>query len=670
MTAPGSNETPLDRDGPPTSRTIDAGVVSHNDEGRIERSVRSLLDQRLPAGYGWGHIWIVASGCTDRTPEIARALAMEDGRIRLVTDPERRGKAAAIREVLHRAEADEVVLLNSDAIARAGAVAALLARGVGRTAPYAVMARPVLDGESGVEWSRTLEWMWQLHHEYHLDLLEDGRGTHLSDELLLLGGPSFPPLPTGVINDGSYLAVWLRQHGGECWYAPEALVEIETPLTRVDHLRQRRRIHVGNTQVARLLGVAPSTLFHRLGTHPAVTVRTLVRLSKRPGGARYLAEIAVGELLAHALAWWDSLPPARDHVLWQRVGRSGRDRREPRPSPSSVGIDSNAGRTGTDERIRALLETSGTFATGIRLDDLVDLLPADGPATADEARRWFSAHPEVGQVDGERVLRLGTSVRDLGPRGERGVRYRIAARRLLRGELASVVPWLRCAAVSGSTAYGHPDEGDDLDLFLVTRAGALWFSLARMYLALRIARWRDRATADPPVCLNYLLDDRSAPSEFARPGGFHIAREALTADPVLGERFYGSLLASARWMDSEIPRLYARKAQPAVASTSRPAPAGVRLLNAVIFPLLAGYLQLAGLRRNRQLAREGRTDEIFRTVTRWRKLSFDSRRFDSLRERHRARPSWVGAPPSSSDAPTRPSRGGGPTARRPAADVR
>ena len=626
----------------PLPKRITGGIVAFNDESRVERSVRSLLSQELPAGYEWSHVWLVGSGCTDRTVEIGQAVAREDPRLRVLVQPTRRGKAAAIQEILDRVEGETVVLLNSDAIARAGAVSALLAKGVGKAAPFAVMARPVIAEALEGDWDKTLEWMWDLHHEYHLDLLADGRGTHLSDELLLLGGPKFPPMPEGVINDGSYLAVWLRQRGGGCWYAPEALVEIDTPLSRADHLRQRRRIHVGNFQVARLLGSPPATLPRSFWRHPVSTARTVVRMARRASGIFHLTRLAAAELFAHTLAWWDRLPPARDHVRWERIGTA--DRVAP-DLPHPVEEDDLPTATipaTVDGRIRTLLEIAELFATGLRLDELVDLLPPEAPATPEEARAWFRAHPGVGHLEGDRVFSPRRAPQNLPARRERGERYRQAARLLLEQEFAPALPWLRCVAISGSTAYGEPEAGDDLDLFVVTRAGALWLALGWTYLALRWRTLGARPRTDPPVCLNYVLDDRSAPSEFSRRSDFHVAREALMSDVVRGGDYYRSLLGSARWMSSEIPRLYTQRIQGAQSPEPDPAPIGVQILNAVAFLALAPYLQLVGLRRNRQLAREGRLEEIFRTTTRWRQLAFGSRRFDSLRERHRPLGSGLG----------------------------
>jgi poly-beta-1,6-N-acetyl-D-glucosamine synthase len=624
---------------------IAGGVVAHNDEARVERSVRSLLSQELPIGIRWSQIWLVASGCTDRTVEIARGIAEEDERVQLVVEPERRGKAAALQQVLSRAEGDALVLLNSDAVAYPGAVAALLERGRGKRAPFAVMGRPVLSPQSEGSWSETLAWMWDLHHEYHLELLENGQGTHLCDELLLLGGPEFPPVPTGVINDGSYLAVWLDRNGGSCWYAPDARVEIDVPRTRLDHLRQRRRVHVGNAQVTSMLGEPPATLPRYFWRHPVSTARRLGKLIDRPGGARSFLRIAAGEVAAHALALWDRFPPAKDHVRWSRIAPGGPA--SPGPTAAAVPV-AREPRAYVDQRVRALVGAASRFDAGIPVREFLQLLPKDGPATSAELSEWLTSHPETARIEQDMVLPTSGRLDDLPARRRRAEEFEAFAQRLISRELGPLRTIVRTAAVSGSTAYGAPEDGDDLDLFVVTRTGALWFFLAAAYLRLRFRPREDRGPDVPRVCLNFVLDEASASREMSVRQGLLIAREALTARPVVGAGYYAQLLGTASWMAEELPRLYRQRASDEPLARAAPAALGVRLLNTLLFPVVATYLQIAGILRNRELARQRRPEDQFVTLTQLHELSFRSQQFEWLRAAHEASPDTAASGPAPS----------------------
>jgi glycosyltransferase involved in cell wall biosynthesis len=621
----------------PGPLTLAGGVVAYNEEPHLRTAVRSLIDQKLPPGVDWGEIWVVASGCTDRTVEVAHALAAEEPRVRVVVESDRGGKARALRQVFQRASGDALVLLNSDARAEPGAVGQLVRTAAGKEAPFAVMARPVVPQQASGRWAGTFRWMWQLHHEFHSELLARGAGTHLSDELLLVSLPSVSPIPDGIINDGSYLAVWLSQHRGGRWYAADARVSIEVPETVRDHLHQRRRIHVGNSQVTSVLREPPATIQRQFFERPAETARLVGRMIAREGGFQHFARLATWEVASHALAAWDRLPPRRDHIRWRRIRSPAALGGATTPPTESFGPGGHSDAPAKlERRVTTVVDAAAQFGTGVRLPELLRLLPDDAPATIPEVRSWLETRPHLARLDGDSAFSPDTEKELEQERMERGVRYLASARALFAGPLRGALGWSRCACVTGSVAYGMPQRGDDLDLFVVTRKGGLWWFLAYAYLTLRLERWKHPGIAEPPPCFNFVLDDCEALEEFSHGQGFLFAREALTAQPVQGDGYYRGLLAESPWMREEIPRLYAEKNPAAFASVarSRPAPFLVRLLSLAVFPGLAAYLQLAGLRRDSGFRRASMTDHRFRTDTKWRRLAFASRKFDRLRERY------------------------------------
>ncbi len=324
---------------PPPALRLTGGIVAFNEERGIGRAIDSLLGQRLPEGIVWDRVWVVASGCEDRTEEVARTAAARDPRLGLVVEPDRGGKARALGQVFRRAEGDLVVLLNADAEAAPDAVARMVAAARGHPPPFAVMARPVVPGVAESPWDRSVRLMWAIHDELHRELLGAGTGTHVADELLLVSRPGVPPLPEGIINDGSYLGAAIRRCGGSLLYAPEARVAIDVPRSLGDHLVQRRRIHVGHLQVRELLGVPPTTISRFARRDPLRAIR-LLRRTVPPGlsGAASLAGLAGAEALAAMLSLWDRGPLGRaDPVRWQRIGARAPPPR--RSGPADVRTD-------------------------------------------------------------------------------------------------------------------------------------------------------------------------------------------------------------------------------------------------------------------------------------------------------------------------------------------
>jgi poly-beta-1,6-N-acetyl-D-glucosamine synthase len=624
--------------GAASARVLAGGVVAHNEEQRLDAALRSLLEQELLPGWQWGRVWIVASGCSDRTVEVAERWTRRDPRVRLVVEADRGGKSRALGEVFRRAVGDAIVLLNADAQARPGALAALLRRSSSLSRPFAVMGQPRPAPGPDDPIHAMVRLLWALHDELHAAALADGDGTHLSDELWLLSLPLATVLPSGIINDGSYLGAWLAQHGASRRYAREAVVDTEAPRSLREHLEQRRRILAGHRQVTQQLAIPPTTFPRYALAHPRDAARLVHRayISGRHR-VRDLTLLVASELLAHTLAAWDRLPPAPDHVRWRRVGRSEPrvalppiefpadplpDRADGAPSPAIA-----------DTRLRALLEVAGEFGAGIPIEELRLLLPPDGPADTPTLRGWLADRAAVVRVDGDRAYLAGALSTDTSDRTDRAATYARAAELLLRRDLAPALPLVRCVGITGSTAYGTPRSGDDLDFFVVTRTGALWVFLAYTYLAVRL-RYRPAAVAGRPMpCFNYVLDEEVAETEFGAPRGFLFAREALVAKVVRGDDYYRSLLASAPWLGVEIPRLYGARRSDTRVPSGRPAPLALRVLNAALYLPLASYLHLVGVRRNAQLRAPNATGGAFRTVTSTRRLAFVTERFDRLTAR-------------------------------------
>ncbi len=296
------------------------GVVAHNDAPVVANAIRSLLDQRLPEGAYWQKLLVVASGCTDGT---ARSALGIDPRVEVIEEAERRGKSAALETVLSRANgATHLVLLNADAEAMPGSVAALLDAGAGRSAPWAAMPRLVApEGRPG-RFSQSIELLWELHDRFHAFVAAEGAATNLSDELLVLSAGDLPPLREGIVNDGSFIGAWLSRRGAPILYVPEGEVRIESARRFRDHVRQRARIRYGHGQVLREVGVAPMTLQRWALAHPASAIRFLWRVAQgRREGLRLLLPLAAAEGLGLAWATGSRWRPGGAPIRWPRAPR-------------------------------------------------------------------------------------------------------------------------------------------------------------------------------------------------------------------------------------------------------------------------------------------------------------------------------------------------------------
>jgi poly-beta-1,6-N-acetyl-D-glucosamine synthase len=88
--------------------------------------IEAVRSQRLKT-LAITEIVVVASGCTDRIETIARDLANRDGRIRLLSQEKRMGKASAINSYLPEAREEILVLCSADLLPGADAIEHLVA---------------------------------------------------------------------------------------------------------------------------------------------------------------------------------------------------------------------------------------------------------------------------------------------------------------------------------------------------------------------------------------------------------------------------------------------------------------------------------------------------------------------------------------------------------------
>ncbi|TLZ76714.1 MAG: hypothetical protein E6K08_05000 [Methanobacteriota archaeon] len=202
--------------------------------------------------------------------------------------------------------------------------------------------------------------------------------------------------------------------------------------------------------------------------------------------------------------------------------------------------------------------------------------------------------------------------------------------------LGRFCPWIELAGISGSTAYTGAKAEDDLDFFLVAERRRLWISLLLAMATARLLRLR--SSSSPVYCFNRIVERADCEQTFRTTREPLFAREALNLVILRGSRLYSHLLASARWMETVFPELYAmrlREAGAADEATMGRSPAAGTVANAAAFLVLGPYLWLAGIVRNAGLRRARRDKECFRTVIRPDRYATESILYDELREGYR-----------------------------------
>ena len=203
-------------------------------------------------------------------------------------------------------------------------------------------------------------------------------------------------------------------------------------------------------------------------------------------------------------------------------------------------------------------------------------------------------------------------------------------------ELVKTCPWIRLAAISGSTAYATSRPDDDVDFFLVTTRNRLWITLLIAMILARLRRLK--SPASPQFCFNRVSEDRECREEFRSVRDPLFAREALNLRVLAGQDHYRDLLSVAPWIGDIFPRLYSGLAAEDTAMETTEAVVTGRsrwwIANAIALIILAPYLMTVGPVRNHRLLRHGLELAQFHTVLRRGFFAYESNKYEVLRERY------------------------------------
>ncbi len=295
------------------------------------------------------------------------------------------------------------------------------------------------------------------------------------------------------------------------------------------------------------------------------------------------------------------------------------------------------------EALRRRIVTLATIASDhgacMSVVELSSLLPASAFRTHNSLDRFLQDDAvlkgELTFESGKVTLRGKEDLLRLGSRQSALTEDLVRSTREFTYQLRRSCPWIRLSAISGSTSFGGPNQGDDVDLFLVVDRNRVWITMALALLKARIARRRGA----PAYCINRVLDLNRCGDDFGNPNDPLVAREALTLFVLSGQAYYRSLLRGADWMSTYFPLRYRERTHALVEDAEGPIECTGRVhsfLNGLAFSLLAPYLVAVGLVRNRRLARQGRVGAQFRTVIRRGFCAYESTKYDQLRNTYRS----------------------------------
>lgn len=286
------------------AQNVAIGLTAHNEGHNIGRLLERLRDVDLPGTHL--RIIVIASGCTDDTIAIATRAAGIDPRVELVIDPERRGKATAINQLLVAARGAELIVMESaDTLPDPGAIEALVARFDDPTVGM-VGARPVPEDDDSTFLGFAVQLLWRLHHAVATRSPKQGE--------LVAWRNVVAEIPVDAAVDEAFLEAELTRAGYTLAYEPRAVVRNRGAATLEAFISQRRRIHAGHRALAAKESYRPATRDHLL-----IARLGLSEIFSRPARTHWIIGAALVELWASVLGLWDHRVAHRDHAMWDVV---------------------------------------------------------------------------------------------------------------------------------------------------------------------------------------------------------------------------------------------------------------------------------------------------------------------------------------------------------------
>jgi glycosyltransferase involved in cell wall biosynthesis len=308
--------------------TCAVGVMAHDEEPTIGRALRAILDQKVESATITAVV-VVSSGSRDATDHIVRAMAAEDVRVHLLTEPERRGKISADNLFFSTFPAELYALCNADVILEAGALEALLAPLRDPTVGIVgARVRPrVAAGRERGFFDFANHLLWEIHHRVVLVQPKMGEAVAFR--------PLVDRIPEEVIADEAFLEATAHARGLKVVYAAEANVSAGCPLALGEYFSVRRRNTCAHELLNRRLGHPVATL------SAAPIVRALREMigerlrrqrsssAERPQFATFVRDgiwliaVVALEVAARGAGKLDARYAPHRHVRW-RMARSAR----------------------------------------------------------------------------------------------------------------------------------------------------------------------------------------------------------------------------------------------------------------------------------------------------------------------------------------------------------
>jgi cellulose synthase/poly-beta-1,6-N-acetylglucosamine synthase-like glycosyltransferase len=294
-------------------------VPAYNEARNIRQLVLSLLGQQTHIAR-IVEIIVVASGCTDGTPEVVRDLGRGRPGVQVHVQEKREGKVAAINAYLKMRDprADVCIVCSADLHLEPDVVEKMVVHLSDHPDTGMVGARPVPDNDPSTIVGRMVNVLWKLHHEVALVVPKMG-------EIVAFRAALVEYVSELSVVDEASIEDVVRAKGYSLGYAPEAVVTNHGPETFSEYFEQRRRIARGHYWLEFAFGYQVATLDRGLVVRAAAET---MRVEDRAGKIALAAAMGT-EVVARMVGFWDARVVGGRHRTWRVLQSTKSLRGEP-----------------------------------------------------------------------------------------------------------------------------------------------------------------------------------------------------------------------------------------------------------------------------------------------------------------------------------------------------
>jgi poly-beta-1,6-N-acetyl-D-glucosamine synthase len=275
------------------------GVLAYNESANIAKLLNALKSQKTEH-IVIDEIIVVSSASSDGTDEIVKEFC--DDKIKLISEPERKGKSAAINTFIKAVKSEVLVIESGDTIPAEDTVELMVAPFLNpETGMTGGRPLPENDDKSFVGYSVNL--LWRLHHK--MAMISPKLGEMVAFRRV------FESIPDKSAVDEASIEALIKEKGLKLKYVPEAIVHNKGPENIRDFILQRRRIETGH------LWLKKNQNYEVISQDSGILLKiSLNEIMKDPKNVIRFTGTMLMEIYSRFLGWFDFNIKKKNPFKW------------------------------------------------------------------------------------------------------------------------------------------------------------------------------------------------------------------------------------------------------------------------------------------------------------------------------------------------------------------